>query len=529
MQQIGKTRTDGQEIAAAVERMHRTAFKTSCTTTLTKERLAGNGGVLQVKDIATSTGGKATTQDVAGIVGRLVRQAGSSFSCAGLLLKAEVEAKIPFDVPEPTHSTVGNRSPDNASNHLVGDNTFNPSIEVNLDPNARFVDAEVLRAAYLRREGAPDNASPFVVIKKAVLDKITGGTVELDLELGIVDVGCDAMANAVSSLLSRSLEDAKYGNGGYLPPTIVGRVQRELISPFGVRHRWGEKGYRFVLSRDIGHGCREIVGTVLVSKDDDTIFFFTSKFNNVTASNLRETVDFDYAPDGTPEHKWFDKFDLPPIDRYKPKGFHHLANFVIEKEGVRRLGLSRTMIETIVENYTDFGKAPPTHAQPMLPGIGFWQIGDPPWLERMGRLGFFPRLGAESFHMDCDWDPLIPTLDAQGEARDHVSYNRDFGIQDIYSRLLEGQESAYSTQYNNSVAASALGAVATGDPLLDRIPHVLHMANSGKAKIQYFQLLFPFEEQRRIRESRELDRRAVEELQPIRIPAELLEAMAKDR
>src|SRR3712207_6883759 len=33
-----------------------------------------------------------------------------------------------------------------------------------------------------------------------------------------------------------------------------------------------------------------------------------------------------------PAHKWFDRFAFPELSRFKPKGYHHIANFVVCKE-----------------------------------------------------------------------------------------------------------------------------------------------------------------------------------------------------
>mgnify|MGYP006212689355 CR=1 FL=1 len=59
------------------------------------------------------------------------------------------------------------------------------------------------------------------------------------LELGIVRSEVPEIARAVSSLLTRSLEDARNDRGGHLPTAVVQRVQREIISPHGVGSLWG--------------------------------------------------------------------------------------------------------------------------------------------------------------------------------------------------------------------------------------------------------------------------------------------------
>jgi hypothetical protein len=339
---------------------------------------------------------------------------------------------------------------------------------VNLDPHARFVDERVLHDAYEHYEDSLNvKAPPFVTIQ----------TPNGAFELAMVNTEDIRVATAVSSLLTRSLEDAKYTNGGYLPPSIVQRVQTELVSPYGVTHLWGKMGRRFVLSRKAGDGMREIVASALVGESRDNVFFFTSRFNNLKHSQLANTLDFNLSLDGDPEHRWLDKFSFPEISRYKPEGFHHFANFVVEREGVRGQGLARLLLEEITKNYSreylETTGAPITHSQRLLCGKGFWQIGDPPWLARMSSLGFTRRLGAETFHVDVPWDPLIPTLDQNGQKIDHVAYNRSFGMPQLYEKGCDLTD-------------------LTGDPLLERISTVIDLALSGNAKLQYFQLLFPF-------------------------------------
>lgn len=371
---------------------------------------------------------------------------------------------------------------------------------INLNPDDRFVSEGALHEAYERYSGSLNPGTlPYVTISRTVTDRNTGEKNTYEFELGMVETGNPEIARAISSMLTRSLEDAKYTNGGYLPPDIVKRVQTELVSPYGVHNLWGQMGRRFVLSRPAGNGRREIIASALVGESRDDVFFFTSRFNNLKHSTLRRDVDFDVSADGDPSHRWFDKFNFPDVDRYKPKGYHHFANFVVERDGARGLGLSRLMIEAIVENYSrrylTSTNALPPHSQRLLCGDGFWQIGDPPWLARMTSLGFMPRLGAESFHLDVDWMPLIPTYDLSGQVLDHVTYNRKFGVPQIYTDLLNGQPSPYRQLYEDVIRAKQSGApLPPGDHMLERIPTVIKLATSGKAKIQYFQLIFPFEE-----------------------------------
>lgn len=59
----------------------------------------------------------------------------------------------------------------------------------------------------------------------------------------------------------------------------------------------------------------------------------------------------------------------------------------------------------------------------------FWQLGDPPWLERMERLGFYLRWGAESFFMEQDWAPLSAVRNpGTGELISNVAYTKSYGL-----------------------------------------------------------------------------------------------------
>jgi hypothetical protein len=358
----------------------------------------------------------------------------------------------------------------------------NPSLKplhplkyINMNPEDRFVNADTLRKSYIRYEYSMNVSAPPYV------------NIDNKYELAIVDAQVPEIAKAVSSVLTRSLNDAKYTNGGYLPPPIAERVQLELISPYGIAYVWGVTGHRFVLSREAKEGMREIISTAVVSRSRDGIFFFTSKFNNMRHSTLRYDLGLDHSADGNPEHKWFDKFWFPAVEQYKPARFHHFANFVVEKEGVRNQGIARLMLESIIQNYSkeyiEATEAKVTHSQRLLCGRGFWQIGDPPWLARMSKLGFKQRLGCETFHVETDWDPLIPTLDKDGRKIEHVPYNQSFGMPQLYLNMLAKKDAASQQVYQDALS----------DPedihLFSRIPQVIGKSLSGKAKLQYFQLI----------------------------------------
>ncbi|MBM4360100.1 MAG: ankyrin repeat domain-containing protein [Deltaproteobacteria bacterium] len=244
---------------------------------------------------------------------------------------------------------------------------------VNLEEADRFVPTSVLRAAYVRYAGSSAPTLPNHVL------------LEDDLELGIVSSAVPELARAISSLLCRSLEDARADRGGHLPVEVVRRVQLEIISPHGVAHLWGVTGHRFVLSRRAGDRS-ELLATILVGRSKDTLFFFTGRYNNLRHSTIAETVDFEEPDRDDPSHRWFDRFWFPDVTRLKPRGYHHIANFVVAKEQ-RGQKISRLLLDAITAHYARehllAAGRPVAHSQHLLCGRGFWQIGDPPWLPRM--------------------------------------------------------------------------------------------------------------------------------------------------
>lgn len=331
---------------------------------------------------------------------------------------------------------------------------------INLNSADRFVASDLLHKSYLHyEESLNPGAANFITLG--------------DMELGIVSSQVPEIATAVSSILSRSLEDAKQQNGGYLPPDIVERVQMNIISPYGISELWGQTGHRFILSRPESNGMSEILASILVARSRNTIFFFTGRYSNLSHSTMKEDVDLNQPLLDNPNQKWFDQFNFPPIDLFKPQGYHQIANFVVNKEH-RGKGLARFFLENIVKyysrDYIQTHQLKIEHAQHLLCGRGFWQVGDPPWLPKMKSLGFYLRAGAESFFMEHDWCRLAPMYEGSQQIS-NVAYNASYGLPAIYD----------SWQPNHST-----------HHLTERIPEVCKLSEAGNAKLQYFQAMFDF-------------------------------------
>ena len=333
---------------------------------------------------------------------------------------------------------------------------------INLNGRDRFVATDRLRAAYVRHEGSRNPAAANHVY------------LEDGLELGIVSSAVPEIARGISAMLSCSLEDAKNENGGHLPAAVVERVQAEIISPHGVADLWGKTGHRFVLSRQVDAVTSELLATILVGQRKGTIFFFTGRYNNLRHSQIAEQVDIEQPAGDDPSQRWFKQFAFPDLPRFKPTAYHQIANFVVAREH-RGQGLARRLLDAIVEKYAkddiEARGASIEHSQHLLCGRGLWQIGDPPWLSRMEKLGFYLRWGAESFFIEHDWAPLPPIFD-HGRTTSNVEYNHTFGLPRRYEA---GRPPPQSTEH-----------------ILDRVPTVIRLSQDPRAKLQYFQTMCDF-------------------------------------
>lgn len=164
------------------------------------------------------------------------------------------------------------------------------------------------------------------------------------LELGIVDPDAPGVAEAISRLLFRSIEDARATRGGHLPDWLVEDIKRNYIAPGRVRSLWAPYGHRFALARD-----GEIVATVHITREHDTIFTIDRHTQNVSAG----------------AHPGF-----------KPEGYHHVVNLSVRHE-LRRARLATAMFDGIV-----------AHFRHLFDGVGLWVRADPPWHPGLSGLGF---------------------------------------------------------------------------------------------------------------------------------------------
>jgi hypothetical protein len=109
-----------------------------------------------------------------------------------------------------------------------GGNVTTSAIDV-FDPAHRFVPTQVLHEAYLTYDESRSPGAPTFV-------SLADG-----YELGIITSTNPVVALAISSLLTRSLEQARCELGGHLPTDVVRRVQQDIISPEGVTKLWGRR------------------------------------------------------------------------------------------------------------------------------------------------------------------------------------------------------------------------------------------------------------------------------------------------
>jgi cytokinin dehydrogenase len=164
------------------------------------------------------------------------------------------------------------------------------------------------------------------------------------LLLGVMDAHAPLIADAVSRLLMRSIQDARASNGGHLPDWLVEDIQRNYISPEKVRSLWARTGHRFgVVQRN------ELIGTIHVACDPSMILTVDRHRINVPAA------------------------DFPG---FKPADYHHVVNISVKHE-LRRARVGTAMVDGILR-----------HFRHRFEGAGLWVRADPPWHAGLTGLGF---------------------------------------------------------------------------------------------------------------------------------------------
>lgn len=354
---------------------------------------------------------------------------------------------------------------------------------INKNPHDRFVKTIDLCNSYVKYDKSIlPNKDPFVRLVH-LGEEYTLGIVNTDNNINI--------AKAISSILTRSVDEAKnvvkrgkYKYEGYVPKQYIECAQLEYVSPHAISNLWGKFGYRFVLSKIINYEMSEIVATALIASSKSNLFFFTHKYNNIKVLDVEQNTGYHkYSPnskvftnvdwnikDDDNINKWFDRFDMPIYNVYKPDNYNQLANFCVEKEGNRGLGLGKFLIESIVKHYAIRNKGSIiNHSQPLICGNGLFQLADPSWKKFMMDIGFKIRIGAESFYIERDWAKLTP-ITFGTELVSNIKFNEMFGLIDQYN-VDKDLEKYY---------------------LLDRVEHIKKLHESNKAKLQYYQLMYPF-------------------------------------
>lgn len=191
-----------------------------------------------------------------------------------------------------------------------------------------------------------------------------------EVELGVVDVSVPGVAEGISRLLVRSIQDAREGAGGHLPGWLVDDIERLYISAERVRTLWAATGHRFAILAGT-----EIVGTVHVARQDDVILTADRLRNNVAAA------------------------DHPGV---KPERHHQVVNVSVLPE-LRRAGLAARMFDAVTTTFRH-----------LFGGDGLWVRADPPWHPWLARLGF---VHAPSF------DVFLPETVERTSGLPHGAFN----------------------------------------------------------------------------------------------------------
>ena len=191
-----------------------------------------------------------------------------------------------------------------------------------------------------------------------------------DVEVGVVDASLPSVAEGISRLLVRSIQDARSDSGGHLPGWLVDDIERNYISAERVRALWAATGHRFAMLAGT-----EIVGTVHVARRHDVILTADRWRNNVSAA------------------------DLPGK---KPDRHHQVVNVSVLHE-LRRGGLAARMFDAVTTSFRH-----------LFDGDGLWVRADPPWHHWLARLGFVH---------DPSFDVFLPESVERTSGLPHSAFN----------------------------------------------------------------------------------------------------------
>jgi hypothetical protein len=196
------------------------------------------------------------------------------------------------------------------------------------------------------------------------------------LEIGIIDVDQPGVAEAISNLLVKSISDARQSNmrPGHLPDHLVDDVIRQYVSPEKVKTFWRHHGHRFAAINAAG----EIVGTILLGIDKDTILYLNRWNNNVPAASF---------------------------PRVKPEGYHQMMNLSVKHE-LRRSKIASVLLDSVTRYFRH-----------LFNGKGIWMRADPPWHDKLAGLGF---------HHDPSMDSFLPEGVEHTLNLTHAQYNAQY-------------------------------------------------------------------------------------------------------
>jgi hypothetical protein len=191
-----------------------------------------------------------------------------------------------------------------------------------------------------------------------------------DVEIGVVDASLPGVAEGISRLLVRSIQDARADAGGHLPGWLVDDIEQNYISPEKVRTLWAPTGHRFAM-----RAGTEIVGTVHVARRHDMILTADRWRNNVSSA------------------------DLPGK---KPDRHHQVVNVSVLHE-LRHGGLAARLFDAVATSFRH-----------LFDGDGLWVRADPPWHPWLVRLGFVH---------DPTFDAFLPESVERTSGLPHSAFN----------------------------------------------------------------------------------------------------------